>query len=90
MQMRLPAGFDRLIWLGPGPQETYVDRMDARVGEYRGSVREQFCNDYVEPGESGNKVDVRWATLRNKKGVGLLAVGAPTLSVMRSITPPRI
>ncbi len=81
MQMRLPAGFDRLTWLGPGPQETYVDRKDARVGEYRGSVSDQFCNDYTEPGESGNKVDVRWAALRNKSGVGLLAVGAPTLSV---------
>jgi beta-galactosidase len=81
MQMVMPAGFERITWLGPGPQETYCDREDARVGLYRGTVREQFFWDYVEPGESGNKVDVRWVALTNKKGVGLLAVGLPLLSV---------
>lgn len=81
MQMVMPAGFDRIAWLGPGPQETYCDRKDARIGLYSGSVSEQFFNDYVEPGESGNKVDVRWVALANTKGVGLLAVGLPLLSV---------
>ena len=81
MQMVMPPGFDRITWLGPGPQETYCDRKDARVGLYSGSVREQFFYDYVEPGESGNKVDVRWAALINRKGVGLLAIGQPLLSV---------
>ncbi len=81
MQMTLPAGFERVTWFGPGPQETYVDRKDARVGRYEGAVRDQFFWDYVEPGESGNKVDVRWVALTGKKGVGLLAVGLPLLSV---------
>jgi beta-galactosidase len=81
MQMVMPAGFDRITWLGPGPQETYCDRKDARVGLYNGTVRDQFYWDYVEPGESGNKVDARWVALTNKKGVGLLAVGLPLLSV---------
>lgn len=81
MQMTLPAGFEKITWLGPGPQETYSDRKDARVGVYSGTVREQFYADYTEPGESGNKVDVRWVSLTNKDGVGLLAVGMPLLSV---------
>jgi beta-galactosidase len=81
MQMVMPAGFERIMWLGPGPQETYSDRKDARVGLYSGLVRDQFYRDYVEPGESGNKVDVRWVALTNQKGVGLLAVGQPLLSV---------
>lgn len=81
MQMVMPAGFDRITWLGPGPQETYCDRKDARIGLYAGKVREQFYRDYVEPGESGNKVDVRWVALQNKSGIGLLAVGEPLLSV---------
>jgi beta-galactosidase len=34
-----------------------------------------------EPQENGNKTDVRWVALTNSDGVGLLAVGAPTLSV---------
>jgi beta-galactosidase len=81
LQMVMPAGFERIAWLGRGPQETYSDRKDARVGLYSGKVSEQFFCDYVEPGESGNKVDVRWVALANAKGVGLLAVGLPLLSV---------
>jgi len=81
MQMVMPADFGRITWFGPGPQETYSDRKDARVGLYGGAVSEQFYWDYVEPGESGNKVDVRWAALTNQKGVGLLAIGLPLLSV---------
>jgi beta-galactosidase len=81
MQMILPPGFDRIAWFGPGPQETYTDRRDAKVGVYAGTVRAQFCTDYVEPGESGNKVDVRWVALTNPKGAGLLATGLPLLSV---------
>ena len=51
--------------------------MDARVGRYSGTVREQFCYDYVEPGESGNKVEVRWAALQNATGAGLLVIADP-------------
>jgi beta-galactosidase len=78
MEMILPAGFDRIAWFGPGPQETYIDRKDARVGLYQGTVREQFFYDYSEPGESGNKVDVRWVALTNQRGAGLLAIADPS------------
>jgi len=81
MQMSLPKGFERITWLGPGPQETYSDRKDARVGVYNGLVRDQYYADYTEPGESGNKIDVRWIALTNGRGAGLLAVGMPLLSV---------
>ncbi|MEY2466659.1 MAG: beta-galactosidase, partial [Verrucomicrobiota bacterium] len=81
MQMALAKGFERITWLGLGPQETYSDRKEAKFGVYSGTVDEQFFADYTEPGESGNKVDVRWLALRNKNGIGLLAVGLPRLSV---------
>ena len=81
MQMTLPKGFENLTWFGPGPRETYSDRKDEKMGVYRGTVDEQFYPHYVEPGESGNKADVRWAVLTNDKGAGLLAVGMPMLSV---------
>lgn len=80
MQMVLPKGFDRIMWLGPGPHETYCDRKDAKIGLYEGTVEEQFYKHYSEPGETGNKVDVRWAAL-TRRGVGLLVVGEPLLSV---------
>ena len=65
MQMTLPAGFERIAWLGPGPQESYCDRKDSRFGLYSATVDEQFYADYTEPGESGNKVDARWLALTN-------------------------
>ncbi|HXT11615.1 MAG TPA: glycoside hydrolase family 2 TIM barrel-domain containing protein [Candidatus Angelobacter sp.] len=79
MRMELPKGFERITWLGPGPRETYSDRKDSRVGVYSGKVEDQFFADYTEPGETGNKADVRWLALR-KGSVGLLAVGMPLLS----------
>jgi beta-galactosidase len=81
MQMVMPAGFDRIEWFGPGEHETYCDRKDAKFGRYAGSVRDQLCKLYVEPGETGNKVEVRWMTLTNQQGAGLLAVGEPLMSV---------
>jgi beta-galactosidase len=84
IQMTLPAGFERIAWLGPGPQESYCDRKDAHFGLYSGTVEEQFFPDYTEPGESGNKVDVRWLALMNGKGAGLLAIGEPWLSANAS------
>ena len=79
MQTTLRAGFDRITWFGKGPQETYWDRQDARVGLYTGRVRDQYF-DYIKPQETGNKEGVRWIALTNHVGVGLLAVGRPLLS----------
>jgi beta-galactosidase len=79
MQTTLRAGFDNLAWYGKGPQETYWDRQDARVGVYRGRVRDQYF-DYIKPQETGNKEAVRWLALTDAEGRGLLAVGRPLLS----------
>jgi beta-galactosidase len=81
MQMTLPPAFDSLVWYGRGPHETHWDRKEgARVGLYGGSVDDQFV-DYSKPQENGNKTDVRWVALRNDRGVGLMAIGMPLLSV---------
>ena len=92
MQMTLPAGFERLTWLGPGPQETYCDRKDAKFGLYSGNGEDQFYADYTKPGESGNKADVRWLALANGQTAcwpssrSACRCSAPT----RCITAPRI
>jgi beta-galactosidase len=79
MQTILRAGFDNLAWLGKGPHETYWDRQDARVGLYRGKVRDQAF-PYIRVQETGNKEGVRWLSLTDAQGRGLLAVGEPLLS----------
>jgi beta-galactosidase len=80
MQLEVPGGFETVTWYGRGPHESYWDRkVGARVGVWSGSVDEQFV-DYSEPQENGNKTDVRWLTLTNNDGAGLLVVGAPQIA----------
>jgi beta-galactosidase len=80
MQAALVPGFDTLTRHGPGPEETYVDRRARPVGVYSTPVADNYFR-YSQPQETGNKVDVRWAAIRNDAGGGLLAVGMPRLSL---------
>jgi beta-galactosidase len=81
MTMILPAEFDKISWYGRGPHENYWDRKTgAAIGTYKGTVMEQY-HPYIRPQENGNKTDVRWVALTNDKGMGLLAVGMPLLSI---------
>ncbi len=81
MQMTLSEGLENLTWYGMGPEENHLDRKSGvRVGVYSGTVDEQYV-DYSIPQENGNKTDVRWATLTDDDGNGLLIVGAPLVNV---------
>ena len=80
MQLTIPSGFENVTWYGRGPHESYWDRKaSARIGVYSGTVDEQFV-DYSEPQENGNKTDVRWLSLTNEDGTGLMVTGAPLIS----------
>jgi beta-galactosidase len=78
--MQLPAEFTALQWYGRGPHESYWDRKEgAPIGRYQSTVADQHF-PYVMPQENGNHADVRWLTLSNGKGIGLLAAGDPVLN----------
>ena len=73
LTMRLPAGFEQFTWFGRGPHENYSDRNHgAAIGLYHSTVDEQYV-PYIMPQENGNKTGVRWLTLTNETGIGLLA-----------------
>jgi beta-galactosidase len=75
LQMLVSAEYDNFTWYGRGPHESYSDRkLGAKVGVYGGSVDDQYV-PYITPQENGNKTDVRWATLTDNDGLGLLVVG---------------
>lgn len=80
MRLGLNGAFDRVKWLGPGPEPTYADRKLLPVGLHQGLVGEQFV-PYARAQESGNKEDVRFVAVTDAAGNGLLAVGDPLLSV---------
>ena len=87
MKMTLPAAFDTMTWFGRGPRESYWDRQtSAAVGLFTGPVADQY-HPYVRPQEFGNKTDVRWVSLTNRDGVGLLAMGMPLVCATATQMP---
>ncbi len=71
----LAADYENLRWYGPGPQETYADRMEGgKLGIYQQKVQDQMAA-YLVPQECGNKVQVRNATVTDNLGRGLLFEG---------------
>ncbi|MFT3823576.1 MAG: glycoside hydrolase family 2 TIM barrel-domain containing protein [Chitinophagaceae bacterium] len=76
MRMQLPGAYGNLQYYGRGPWENYNDRNSASfIGIYSDSVANQFYKGYIRPQESGYKTDVRWLTLTNAQGKGLMIEG---------------
>jgi beta-galactosidase/beta-glucuronidase len=79
-QLFLNKSLDYLTWYGRGPEESYADRKTGvRIGEHKGSVSDQYV-PYPFPQENGNKTDVRWLSIIDDQGRGLLISGQPMLS----------
>lgn len=76
MRMQLGGRFDSLRYYGRGPWENYSDRNEAAfVGLYNDNVKNQYYSGYIRPQESGYKTDVRWFSLTDKRGNGILVEG---------------
>lgn len=71
---RMPNDACRKVsYLGRGDMENYVDRAAGRIGIYETCPDEMF-HCYVVPQTTGNRIDVRWATLRSEEGNGLKVI----------------
>ncbi len=79
LQLLLPGCFGAVSWYGLGPGETYADsRQAGRVGVYSATV-DRLLTPYVRPQENGNRMDTRWVTLTDRRGIGLFAAGLPMM-----------
>jgi beta-galactosidase len=77
--MELNKDLKQINYYGRGPGENYWDRKTAaKIGLYQQSIDEQYY-PYARPQESGNKSDVRWVNLLNKKGKGIRIAMADTI-----------
>ncbi|AOZ94056.1 glycoside hydrolase family 2 TIM barrel-domain containing protein [Paenibacillus crassostreae] len=73
----MDASYETLNWYGKGPHENQWDRnKGAAIGLYNGKVQGQWV-PYLRPQECGNKTEVRYASIVNDQGVGLLIQGTP-------------
>lgn len=81
MRLTLDSSYDNFEWYGRGPWENYSDRNSSSfMGIWNGKVADQFY-PYIRPQETGNKTDVRWATLTDKSGNGIKVTGIQPLNV---------
>ena len=75
LRMAIPKGFERLVWQGRGPFESYPDKKTgALIGRYETTV-DATHEPYVRPQENGAHEDTAFAALLNNRGIGLMAAG---------------
>lgn len=75
VMFKFDADYDHVTWYGMGPAETYVDRCKgAKLGVYKNKVEDNMA-EYLVPQECGNKTGVRWATVTDRKGRGMMFTG---------------
>ena len=73
-RLEMPSAMEQLSWFGRGPWDSYVDRKEACLPAiYTSTVTDQR-EDYILPQEHGTKQEVRWMSLSNDEGKGLLFV----------------
>lgn len=71
-RLEMPAEMEQLAWFGRGPWDSYRDRKEACLpGIYKSTVTDQYEN-YIMPQEHGTKQEVRWLSVANSEGHGLL------------------
>jgi beta-galactosidase len=74
LQIELPENMEYVEWYGRGPHENYRDRkLSAHFGQYERTVTKMY-EPYVRPQDMANRCDVRWVTLTDGNGEGLMIV----------------
>ncbi|MHA2716591.1 beta-galactosidase subunit alpha [Vibrio owensii] len=72
LDLGINSNFDQVSYYGRGPEENYQDSRQANlIDVYHSTVADMFEN-YPYPQNNGNRQHVRWASLTNRHGTGLL------------------
>ena len=76
----VPEGYEKVRWFGRGPDENYLGRNRGSFMGLYSTLADSMTVKYMEIGETGQRTDVKWATLTNEKsGKGLMIVGNPRM-----------
>jgi len=80
MKMQISPALDRVTWLGRGPGENYSDRkMASFYGKYS-LPADDFFFPYVEPQETGNRMDTYYVDFTGSDGKGIRVTGDPRIN----------
>ncbi|WP_430813927.1 glycoside hydrolase family 2 TIM barrel-domain containing protein [Carboxylicivirga sp. RSCT41] len=77
-ELVITPGFNTIQWYGPGKYPTYSDRNVEKVGVYTSCVEDEWV-EYSKPQENGYKMNTRWFTMTNARGLGIKITGEPTI-----------
>ena len=87
LRMQVPLRLKNLTYFGRGPWENYRDRRaSAFHGEYTFDATRMY-EPYIRPQENNHRTDVRWFSLTDKAGRGLLFVADKTFEINISAYP---
>ena len=75
--LNMPERYSNVRWYGRGPGENYTDRKaGSHVGIWNSTV-ENMVERYPFPMEMGNRMDTRWFSITDEKGIGLVIAAEP-------------
>ncbi len=72
----IPARAPLCKWYGRGPHENYRDRNTGTWITVHEALVPMMFHRYVDPQESGNRTEIRWATLASPEGGSSLRIDA--------------
>ncbi|MBQ9226685.1 MAG: DUF4981 domain-containing protein [Fibrobacter sp.] len=76
----VPGGYEKVRYFGRGPDENYMGRNRGTFMGIYSTLVDSMTVMYMEIGETGQRTDVKWATLTSDKtGKGLMIVGNPRM-----------
>ncbi len=80
MEMALAPQYDYMTYYGRGETENYADRQVATtIGKYTTRVCDAYY-PYVRPQETGNHTDLRYLSVHDEVGQGIVVVGETPFS----------
>ncbi|MBN2280041.1 MAG: DUF4981 domain-containing protein [Candidatus Marinimicrobia bacterium] len=71
MQMKLKPEMDNVMYFGKADFATYPDRKSAGSTKLYNTTVSEMWHNYSKPQENGNRSDIRWMTIGDRKGNGL-------------------
>ena len=79
IRMQLNGEYDNVKYYGCGEYENYPDRKTASFVGIYSTTAEEMYTPYIRPQENGHRSDVRYFTLTNDKGNGIMVTAQEDL-----------
>jgi len=80
-QTKMLRSFNEVNWYGLGGVSTYPDRKSAgKTAFYSCTAEEMYDHALAIPQENSNQMDVRWASITNREGIGLMVRGGDLIN----------